>query len=204
MKKPWWILPIVLMTSAPARADEKIEICYNYGCGSTASIAYTEAQLERVGQWMLHAQDAASERRILRGVMGKLYTWAGLQSPVKADRGGNDADDSVEGRMDCVDHTISTTRLLKMLQAHGWLRYHEVSDPAERKRVLGVLQHFSATIEARPGRVQDWQLSTGLTRDADNALRGPRFVVDSWFHDNGEPAEIMPLDEWLNGGGPDV
>jgi hypothetical protein len=31
-----------------------------------------------------------------------------------------------------------------------------------------------------------------------------RFVVDSWFVDNGQPAVILPLDEWKKGAGPDV
>jgi len=33
---------------------------------------------------------------------------------------------------------------------------------------------------------------------------GQRYVVDSWFVDNGEPAVVLPLAEWLNGGGPNV
>ena len=32
----------------------------------------------------------------------------------------------------------------------------------------------------------------------------PRFVVDSWFVDNGQPAVILPLAEWKEGAGPDV
>jgi hypothetical protein len=31
-----------------------------------------------------------------------------------------------------------------------------------------------------------------------------RFAVDSWFVDNGQPAVILPLDEWKKGAGPDV
>jgi hypothetical protein len=31
-----------------------------------------------------------------------------------------------------------------------------------------------------------------------------RFVVDSWFVDNGQPAVILPLAEWKQGAGPDV
>ena len=40
---------------------------------------------------------------------------------------------------------------------------------------------------------------------ADGADRpGERYVVDSWFVDNGEPAVVLPLAEWLKGGGPNV
>ncbi|MEY3201401.1 MAG: hypothetical protein RIR70_951 [Pseudomonadota bacterium] len=201
MKK---LLLIGLFASTAALAEERIEICYNYSCARTATVVYSDEQLERVRQWMLYAPDAATERRILRGVMGKLYGWAGQQAPISADRGGNHADDDADGRMDCIDHTVSTTRLLKMLQAQGWLRFHRVADLVERKGAYGLLQHFSASIEERPGRLEEWQLSTRLLsapQEADNELRGPRFVVDSWFHDNGQPAEVLPLEEWLEGGG---
>ena len=39
-----------------------------------------------------------------------------------------------------------------------------------------------------------------LGRDGEAA----RFVVDSWFVDNGQPAVILPLAEWKKGAGPDV
>ena len=32
----------------------------------------------------------------------------------------------------------------------------------------------------------------------------PRYVVDSWFADNGQPAVVLPENEWLKGGGPNV
>ncbi len=28
---------------------------------------------------------------------------------------------------------------------------------------------------------------------------GQSYAVDSWFHDNGVPAEIVPLPDWLSG-----
>ena len=33
---------------------------------------------------------------------------------------------------------------------------------------------------------------------------GARFAVDSWFVEQGEPAVVLPLAEWLDGGGPNV
>ena len=204
------LLLALALAATPALADERVEVCYNYSCAHTATITFSEDQLWRVRQWMLYASDAQTERRILAGVMGKLYRWAGVQSPVHADRGGNRADNDDDGRMDCIDHTASTTHLLKMLQARGWLRFHRVADPIERKAAFGVLQHFSASIEERPGQLQEFRLSTQISSgaaqevDSEEGLRGPRFAVDTWFHDNGDPAEVMPLQDWLEGGGPDV
>ena len=31
---------------------------------------------------------------------------------------------------------------------------------------------------------------------------GSTFAVDSWFRDSGEPADVVPLEEWLDGWNP--
>jgi hypothetical protein len=192
----------LLLTPVQARADETVVVCYHYDCAAQAEVVYSEARLENVRQWLFYAEDAATERRILAGVMAKLYRWAGEQSPIHADKGGDYADDGVEGRMDCLDHSATTTRLLKMLEARGWLRFHRVIEPVRRREALGLLQHFSAAIEALPGRLGPWRLSVGLKGAA--AVPSEKFVVDTWFHDHGEPAEVMPLQRWLDGEGPNV
>ena len=129
-----------------ARAEETVVICYNYGCASQARIRYSDAQMAAVRHLLAGAQDAARERMRLALVVGRLYSWAGRQSPIHNDRGGDYADDAADGRMDCIDHAQSTTRLLRMLEARGWLRFHRVLEPARRTRFF-VTQHFSAVVQ---------------------------------------------------------
>jgi hypothetical protein len=81
--------------------------------------------------------------------------------------------------MDCIDHSTTADRLLRMIERHGWLRFHRVADRVLRRRFL-VMEHWSAVIE-------------------DHA--GERFAVDSWFGGAGRTPLVMPLDEWLAGGG---
>jgi hypothetical protein len=88
--------------------------------------------------------------------------------------------------MDCIDHSTSTTRLLKLLEARGSLRWHQVLEPEVRNWALVFPAHWSAAIEEKTGG------------------EAQRFVVDSWFVDNGQPAVILPLAEWKEGAGPDV
>jgi hypothetical protein len=93
-----------------------------------------------------------------------------------------------------------------------------VVEPARRTSVI--FQHFSAVIEELslaerlerlpPGEAlagcnctEDGLVIEGLD-GADVARPGERYAVDSWFVDNGEPAVVLPLAEWLNGGGPNV
>lgn len=236
----WCVAGLTLPISAWAEAE--ISICYNYGCLDQARIVYDEAQLAEVGRSLAAAKDAEGERATLAQVIGQLYAWAGRQSPIWRDKGGDYADMGEDGRMDCIDHAESTTRLLKLLESRGWLRFHRVVDKARRTHVL-IIQHFSAVIEELPSAAPsvvkrvlrsnsesvlkpgEWPLNGGnclscgmqLTESMEFVGQSPtsdeieleaappkprRWAVDSWFYDNGSPAVILPLDEWLDGGGP--
>ena len=193
-----------------AGADEKVKVCFNYGCLAEAEVSFSPAQLDEITV-LLRAGDAAGERARLGEAIGRLYAWAGAQSPIAADKGGNFADDAVYGRMDCIDHSLTTTRFLRLLEARGMLRYHTVEERVLRSRFL-LFQHYAAQIVERdsapraqlevaevPGVVSD-------SRDAKVAAipMAARFAVDSWFYDNGLPAAILPLADWNAGEGPDV
>lgn len=179
-----WLVAVLIALGGSAIADEIVPICYGYSCIAQDQIRYSGGQIARVGQLLNATVDAAAERKALAEVVGQLYAWAGEQSDVRNDRGGNHLDDNLPGRMDCIDHSTSTTRLLQMLEAYGFLRWHRVSDIEERNWAFVFSTHYSAVIEEKASAA--------------------RFVVDSWFVDNGQPAVILPLDEWKKGAGPDV
>jgi hypothetical protein len=88
--------------------------------------------------------------------------------------------------MDCIDHSTSTTRLLRLLEARGSLSWHRVLEPEVRNWAFVFPAHWSAVIEEKTD------------------VAAPRFVVDSWFVDNGQPALLLPLEDWKKGAGPDV
>lgn len=178
------------LVSTAAHAQATLPICYGYGCVAQAQIHYSPQQLQEISSVMSAAVDAESERNLLAQAIGRLYRWAGEQSDIHNDRGGNFADGHVSGKMDCIDHSQSTTRLLRLLAERGDLRWHRVL-PREGRYFLGlVINHWSAVIE-----------ENAVATEVGSA---PRFVVDSWFVNNGEPAVILPLDEWKKGAGPDV
>lgn len=185
-----WLALMGLMWAITANAQERALICYNYGCQSEAEVSFGPLQLDPVRAALSLATDAAMERDLLAMAVGNLYRWAGEWTPISADRAGDFADQGVNGRMDCIDHAQSTTALLRMVERQGWLRFHRVLEPARRTRFI--FQHFSAVVE-------ELRESSG-----DEALEPPRYVIDSWFVEHGEPAVVLPLDEWLDGGGPHV
>ncbi len=171
-----------------AGSVERLSVCFNYGCLSQTEVVFDESQLGEVGQLLNSANSPDGERQAIAEAIGRLLGWAGKQSPIAADRGGNYADDGVYGRMDCIDHSTTTTRLLHLMEDQGLLRFHRVLDPALRTRFM-LFEHYSAQIEE-------------IVPSGDSA-KLQRFAVDSWFFDNGHPAAVMPLAAWMAGESPD-
>lgn len=185
------VLLLAWCASAVAESREaRVEVCFNYGCLSRWPVVFEPLRLDGVLLMLERAESAAGERQLLALAIGELYAQAAEQTPIGRDRGGNYADDTAFGRMDCIDHSTTTTAFLKLLEQRGGLRWHRVLEPARRVRGV-VFQHFSAVIEELPVAAQGQQEPS-------------RYVVDSWFVDNGKPAVILPLDAWMEGEGPDV
>jgi hypothetical protein len=185
-----WFGGFLLLCALSAGAEERISVCFNYGCLTQAEVVFSDEQLRELSRLLGEAHDAAQERAAISVAVGRLLGWAGEQSPISADRGGNYADDAVYGKMDCIDHSKTTTRLLRMMESEGMLRYHRVLEPVLRHRLL-IFDHFSAQIE-------EIELAAPM---ADGGLPG-RYVVDTWFFDNGQPAAVMPLANWQAGESP--
>ncbi|MBT0962586.1 hypothetical protein I8J34_15505 [Denitromonas sp. IR12] len=212
------------MLSAPltALAAAEVSICYNYGCVTEAPVRFDDAALGAQQRRLATARTAEEERQILAEVIGWMYREAGKQSPIHADRAGDFLDDGVYGRMDCIDHATTTTRLLAVLEARGALRFHRLLPQARRTRFV-LFQHFSAVVEeivpapqaaveAVPDHVPvllalcDCDVSDDLPKPAPEAAGTPgaRYVIDTWFYDHGTPAVVLPLAAWLDGEGPNV
>ena len=181
------VLPALLLAWAGvAAADATVPICHGYGCNAQARIRYSDRQLREVGQQLAVAGGPPAERKMLSAAVGPPRRAAGPPAGPRNDRGGNYADGHAPGKMDCIDHSTSTTRLLRLLETRGSLRWHRVLEPEARNWALVIPVHYSAVIEQK------------------SAGEGARFAVDSWFVDNGQAAVILPLDEWKGGAGPDV
>jgi hypothetical protein len=186
------VAALPLLLAGAAWADASVQVCYNYGCAVEEIVVFSEHRLAGVGRLLAASRSPETERDLLAVAVGRLYAWAGEQTPIWRDRGGNyDDDQDEDGRMDCIDHATTTTRFLDLLDAHGWLRFHRVLPPERRTRFL-IGQHFSAVIE-----------ELGPLRDVEHP-QPERYVVDSWFRDNGKPAVILPLEKWLEGEDVDV
>jgi hypothetical protein len=159
---------------------EEVPLCFNYGCNTLEMVRLAPEQLKRVGSLFDRVDSAAAERDAIAAAMAWLYTFAGEQTPIWLDRGGNIDDEQIPGRMDCIDHSTNTTTWLALLERRGWVRFHTVTEPVRRGNVITL--HWSARVLEKSG--------------------GAEWVVDTWFLDPGYPAAIYPLDEWRRGAHP--
>ena len=182
-----WLAVVLLLCAVGAQAEQRVTVCFNYGCLAQAEVVYDDGQLSELRELFAPVRNAAEERAAIAIAIGRLLAWAGKQSPIFADRGGNYDDDGVNGRMDCIDHSTTTTRLLQMMAEQGLLHYHQVREPVLRLRFL-FFAHYSALIE-----------EIDETSAATTAAEERQYAVDSWFFDNGQPAVVMPLAQWQAG-----
>ncbi len=171
-------LAMLLLLSTQVVSDDtlKLEVCYNYGCKEKASILLAEKDFDLLRS-MFHGLDSAEkEKASIRQAIAQIEKIVGRNLPTVNDVGGNYQKGMVEiGQMDCIDESTNTTSYLTFLQQQGLLRWHEVEERAFRAPYL-FDQHWAAQIRERNS--------------------GDRFVVDSWFDDNGKPPLIQPLDDW--------
>lgn len=175
-----WLILVMLSFGLTAQADE-VSICYNYDCAVTAKVNLLVNELSAARRLLLRAMDAAEEREAISLVIGLFEVAAGRQTPTWADKGRNVNDDGVDGRMDCIDEAANATAYLRLLEGRNWLKFHRVLEPLKRAPLL-VNDHWAARIVEKK--------------------TGQEFAVDSWFFDNGQPAFVVPLDEWLAGAEP--
>lgn len=182
------IAVLLLTTGGLCWGDELVTVCFNYSCASEAVAVFSEARLRLLRDSLALAASPEQERALLTLAVGSLYGWAGEQTPIHADRGGNYADEGEYGTMDCIDHSLTTERFLKVLESRHMLRFHRLAGRVHRLRHL-VMEHNAVAIDEI---------------NSEDGEAPVRYVVDSWYVDNGKPALVMPLQNWMDGEGPDV
>jgi hypothetical protein len=84
-----------------------------------------------------------------------------------------------KNQMDCEDEAVNTCTYLIMMQDDGLITYHDIYKPTMRGFVVMGWPHVATVLKDKQ--------------------TGERFVVDSWFEDNGHPAHVVPYREWKSG-----
>jgi hypothetical protein len=163
-------------------------VCYQHTCTQVAHLTLDAAKWKPVREvFQPSAGSAAEERERIRQAIAYLEVEIGRRIGTLGDVGG-----SFEGflksgnQLDCVDESTNSTTYLRMMERDGLLRYHRVGSRAARARSGGFIigwPHFTAVIE--------------------EIASGEKWAVDSWFRNNGEPPEVVPLSLWRTGWEPE-
>lgn len=163
----------------PVPSIDAIPSCRGYGCTYIDKVTLTKRdwkQIERTMRSRNAQQERANISKTIALFEKKIGAITGTSQDVR--------DTYIKGgpfQQDCVDESTNTTTYLSLLAQKGLLKFHTVSAPNSRL--------FFTSGNLGPH-------STAVIVDNET---GEKYAVDSWFHDNGEPAEIVTLKDWKSG-----
>ncbi|MBO67133.1 MAG: hypothetical protein CL398_02375 [Acidiferrobacteraceae bacterium] len=153
-----------------------ITVCHGFGCNFKSTISLSTEEWHSAANWFdQEIADAKTERERIRHAIGWMEVLVGRHGPGREDRALDlQHVDYRMGQMDCVDESINTTTYLKLFENSGLLRWHRVVERIQRRAMINA--HWASQIE--------------------EVISGERYVVDSWFQDNGMLPNIQSQKDW--------
>lgn len=163
----------------------RFSVCVSYGCRYKEITYVTEEEWAEVVDVMeAGKEDSSSKERQRIGMsIGLLEKIIGPKVGTDKNKGLNYDSPAGERQLDCIADTVNSTIYLLLMAKNGLLYFHEVVAPGKRGLLNFNFPHHSAAIK------------DSHTHNV--------YVVDPWFHDNGHPAEVVPLELWMTGYKPD-
>jgi hypothetical protein len=163
----------------PAPQSERFTVCTSFGCRETRETFLSGREWDHIAATFdPPANTPEGERARIAQAVGLFEELVGPKAGTDRDAAGNNWNEEWSPQLDCIAEAVNSTVYLLLLDQAGLLRHHRVAHPA-RRRTLIIFPHNTAVI-------------------VENAT-GSAYAVDSWFHANGVPPEILPLDVWRAG-----
>jgi len=185
--RPLLLLVLTLGLTVSTRASDEasvlssiginsVAVCYNFSCSERSHVSLSQHEWAQVAGWFNPAaSNAGEERQQIRHAVGWMEELVGRHTPTHRDVAGNLPENAqMPGQLDCIDESRNTTTYLKLLQTNNLLRFHRVVERAYRRALFD--QHWSGQIE--------------------EISNGDRYVVDSWFQDNGMLPYVQSVNSW--------
>ena len=168
-----------------ATTSENFQQCFGYGCKRITEVQLSKKEWKPVDRLFRPApKTPEAERKAIARAIGVLEDIVGARTGTHVDQYGTFRKTGYY-QLDCVDESTNTTIYLELLKTREHLNHHKVEAPTSRLPIL------------HAGR---WPHQTAVMSELDT---GVFYAVDSWFHDNGFEAEIVPLREWKQGWKPE-
>jgi hypothetical protein len=153
--------------------------CTDYHCDTGRMVTLTDSQWREVRDIFAIDTSPSQEREEIRRAIALLEQKVGAITGTWRDLGGNVAGAGEPGQLDCISESKNTTTYLQLMSEDGLLKWHAV-EPREVRHPFIFDVHWSAVIRDRTD--------------------GKRFVVDSWFLDNGHrPMSNRWRTGWMEG-----
>ncbi len=162
-----------------------IPFCRQYTCQEIINIAIPKMEWLQATQLLNEKPRSASlERALLTEVFSRMEVILGRIARTQYDIGGTFRVDKMPQvnsiQLDCVDEAFNMYVFFNLLNNEGRLYWHEVGNIVHRGWLFDMnYPHTALTVIDKNTREQ--------------------FVIDSWFHDNGRPPELLSLQRWKSG-----
>ncbi|PCI50529.1 MAG: hypothetical protein COB49_03495 [Alphaproteobacteria bacterium] len=161
-------------------------ICKGYGCRYYLKTGLNRDEWQQiVAVFAVPPENAAQERGLIKKAIGLFERLIGPKTGTDTDDAGAQLINfSTRDQMDCIDEAFNSSTYLFLLRKAGLIRFHTLGKTLRRGNYINRWPHNSATIhEIRNNNAH--------------------YVVDSWFHANGEEPEIVPASQWSDGWSPE-
>ena len=166
---------------------DKFQHCRSYGCATIDQVSLTKKEWARVTSPFKKAKTPMDERKAISDSIARFEDIVGEKTGTSTDVAGTFYNLGPD-QLDCVDESTNTTVYLAMLERKNILKHHKVTEPLSRTPVTNIVGGLF------------WPHQTATIFESKS---GTSYVVDSWFRDNGYPADIIPAREWIYGWKPD-
>jgi hypothetical protein len=173
------LLPL-LTSMAPDAHAYMLDTCTDYHCDIIVPVVLDIRETAQIEQLFKNIETPSEERERIALAIGLFESLVGPKNGTSDDLGKNPFDAPHRprgGQLDCISESTNSTTYLKQLEKSGLLSWHSVEERAVRHRWLFAI-HWTAVISDR---------------------NGVHYAVDSWYGNNGEPAIVLPLEDWYKG-----
>jgi len=162
----------------------RFQVCHDMGCEQLASVTMGAQRWNELSNlFQKAAASPQAERRQVAQAIARFETLVGPLAGTSNDEARNYGAGHADQELDCISETVNTTTYLLLFQKQGWLRWHTVGEPRHRGFFNMKMPHNTAVLmEKRSGK---------------------EYVIDSWFHANGELPEVVTVEKWMAGYDPD-
>lgn len=165
-------------------ALDTFPVCRSYGCKIVDQSSLSSSQQKDIARLFTHVKSSDQERQAIAKAIGTIETMVGTDIGTHVDIAGTYKSFG-NFQQDCIDESTNTTTYLILLDQMKLLRHHTVNALTSRAPILS-------------GRLGPHRTAVIIDKETST-----KYAVDSWFHDNGHPAEIVALDTWRWGWHPE-